>query len=44
MVRHNVKRLPVLDRHGKVIGMLYERDVFLAVTKSLHAKEGGGKE
>jgi CBS domain-containing protein len=44
MVRHNVKRLPVLDRHGKVIGMLYERDVFLAVTKSLHAQEGGGKK
>lgn len=43
MVKHNVKRLPVLDKNGRVIGILYERDVFLAVTKSLHTKEGGGK-
>jgi CBS domain-containing protein len=33
MVKKNVKRLPVVDKTGKVIGMLYERDIFFAIVK-----------
>ena len=28
MMKNNVKRLPVFDKEEKVIGMLYERDMF----------------
>lgn len=35
MVRKNIKRLPVTDKSGKLIGMLYERDVFFAIAKAL---------
>jgi CBS domain-containing protein len=35
MIKNNVKRLPVLDRTGKVAGMIYERDVFLAIAKAM---------
>lgn len=40
MVKHNIKRLPVVDGSGKVTGMLYERDVFFAVTKAMLEGEG----
>jgi CBS domain-containing protein len=44
MIKHNIKRLPVVDRLGKVVGMLYERDVFFAITKAmLEENNGGGK-
>jgi CBS domain-containing protein len=42
MIKHNVKRLPVLDQSGKVIGMIYERDVFDAITSSMLDKKQGG--
>ncbi len=35
MIKKNVKRLPVVDKTGKVVGMLYERDVFFAITKAM---------
>lgn len=35
MLRNNVKRLPVVDRSGKVVGMLYERDVFYEITRAM---------
>jgi len=35
MVKHSIKRLPVVDGEGKVTGMLYERDLFFAVTKAM---------
>lgn len=35
MIKGRVKRLPVVDGSGRVTGMLYERDVFFAVTKAL---------
>lgn len=41
MVKHNVKRLPVLDDEKKVVGMLYEKDVFCAITASMLHKKGG---
>ena len=42
MIKHNVKRLPVLDRNSKVTGILYERDVFFAITKSMLDNTAGG--
>jgi CBS domain-containing protein len=35
MIKNNIKRLPVLDGTGKVAGMIYERDVFLAIAKAM---------
>ncbi len=35
MIKNNIKRLPVLDKTGKVAGMIYERDVFLAIAKAM---------
>lgn len=44
MIKNNVKRLPVLNKDGKVGGILYERDVFFAITKAmLNENTGGGK-
>jgi CBS domain-containing protein len=44
MIKENVKRLPVVDKTGKVVGMLYERDVFFAIVKAmLNENAGGGK-
>jgi predicted transcriptional regulator len=44
MIKKNVKRLPVLDNAGKLVGMLYERDVFFAIVKAmLNENTGGGK-
>ena len=44
MIRKNVKRLPVVDKTGKVVGMLYERDIFFAIVKAmLEENTGGGK-
>ncbi len=44
MIRNKVQRLPVLDKSGKVVGMLYERDVFFAIVKAmLDENTGGGK-
>ncbi len=33
MLKNNVKRVPVLDKKNRLIGMLYERDVFYTITK-----------
>jgi CBS domain-containing protein len=44
MLKNNVKRVPVLNKENRVIGMLYERDVFYEITKSLiDENTGGGK-
>ncbi len=44
MIRNDVKRLPVIDPNGKVVGILYERDVFFAIVKAmLDEKRGGPK-
>lgn len=42
MIKHNIKRLPVIDKSGRVIGMIYERDVFFAITKAMLDKNSGG--
>jgi CBS domain-containing protein len=44
MLKNNVKRLPVLNKEGKVSGILYERDVFYAIAKAMIGNgEGGGQ-
>lgn len=45
MLKFNVKKLPVVSAEGKVAGMLYERDVFFAIVKTMLDKPGpaGGK-
>ncbi len=35
MIKNNIRRLPVVDKTGKVIGMIYERDVFFAIVKAM---------
>jgi CBS domain-containing protein len=35
MIKKGVKRLPVLDKAGKVVGIIYERDVFFAIVKAM---------
>ena len=44
MLKHNVKRLPVVGKSGKVTGILYERDIFYAITKSMRSDKAGGKK
>ncbi|MDP2167461.1 MAG: CBS domain-containing protein [Thermodesulfovibrionales bacterium] len=44
MLKNNVKRLPVISKDGGVTGILYERDVFFAITKAmLEENQGGAK-
>ncbi|MBI5641327.1 MAG: CBS domain-containing protein [Nitrospirae bacterium] len=44
MIRNNVKRLPVIGKDGRVLGILYERDIFFAITKAmLDENSRGGK-
>ena len=40
MIKGSIKRLPVVNESGKVVGMLYERDIFLAITKAMHQGKG----
>jgi CBS domain-containing protein len=42
MIRHNVKRLPVLGEDGRVIGILYEKDIFFVITKAMLDENSGG--
>lgn len=42
MIKNNVKRLPVMGKDGKVSGILYERDVFFAITKAMLDEDNGG--
>lgn len=35
LLKHHLRRMPVLDKSGNVVGMLYMRDIFFAVTKSM---------
>jgi CBS domain-containing protein len=42
MLKENVKRLPVIDKDGRVVGIIYERDVFLAITGAILEENAGG--
>lgn len=44
MIKHNIKRLPAVNKEGKVAGMLYERDVFFAITKAMLEENNGGEK
>jgi CBS domain-containing protein len=44
MLKNKVKRVPVLNKENKVEGMLYERDVFYEITKSMINGNAGGKK
>jgi predicted transcriptional regulator len=35
MLKNHIKRLPVIGKQGQVVGILYERDLFLAITKAM---------
>ena len=35
MIRKNIKRLPVVDKTNKAVGMLYERDIFFVIVKAM---------
>ena len=36
MIKNNIKKLPVIGKQGKVVGILYERDLFFAITKAMN--------
>jgi CBS domain-containing protein len=40
MLKNNVKRVPVLNKGNKVIGMLYERDIFYFITDAMQNSAG----
>jgi CBS domain-containing protein len=42
MLKHAVKRVPVLNKGNNVIGILYERDIFYFITCSSQEKRGTG--
>ncbi len=39
MLKGNIKRLPVVDESNRMVGMLYEKDIFLAITKAMRRGE-----
>lgn len=42
MIKKHVRRMPVLDKTGKVVGMIYMRDIFFAITKAMLEENNGG--
>ncbi|MFA4916319.1 MAG: CBS domain-containing protein [Syntrophales bacterium] len=44
ILRKHIRRMPVLDKAGKVVGMLYMRDVFFAITKAMLKEDNGGEK
>jgi len=40
MLKHNVKRVPVLNKGNMVIGILYERDIFYFITDAMQNSAG----
>lgn len=43
MLKNNVKRIPVLNKEHAVVGMLYEKDVFYEITKTMLSRNGDEK-
>jgi CBS domain-containing protein len=42
ILKKRVRRMPVLDKKGKVLGMVYLRDIFFAITKAMLGGDNGG--
>jgi CBS domain-containing protein len=42
MLKSRIKRVPVINAAGAVVGMLYERDIFFAVAKKMLDEPNGG--
>ncbi len=43
MIKRNVHQLPVLDDHGKISGIIYEKDIFHVITEVMLDKEKGAQ-
>jgi CBS domain-containing protein len=44
ILKNRVRRMPVLDKEGKVVGMIYLRDIFYAIMKAMFEEGNGGKK
>jgi CBS domain-containing protein len=44
ILKKRVRRMPVLDKTAKVVGMLYMRDIFFAITKAMLEEYNGGEK
>ena len=42
ILKKRVRRIPVLDKEGKVVGMVYLRDIFFAIMKAMLEEDNGG--
>ena len=41
ILKKHVQRMPVLDKEGKVVGMVYLSDIFFAITKAMLQEDSG---
>jgi CBS domain-containing protein len=44
ILKNRVRRMPVLNKTGKVVGMVYMRDIFYAITKVMLEESNGGEK
>jgi CBS domain-containing protein len=44
ILKNRVRRMPVLDKTGKVVGVVYMRDIFYAITKAMLEESNGGEK
>lgn len=44
MLKNDIRRLPVTKMDGRVIGMLYEKDIFFAITKAMSKNKRRGRK
>ena len=42
ILKKQVRRMPVLDKTGQVVGMVYMRDIFFAITRAMLEENNGG--
>jgi len=42
ILKKRVRRIPVLDKEGKVVGIVYLRDIFFAITKAMLGEDNRG--
>lgn len=44
ILKNRVRRMPVLNKDGKAVGMIYMRDIFFAITKAMLEESNGGEK